>query len=220
MKYIIILLVFVTSTIQAAEVPDSFKSLSVYNIRDSDARIYYNGKLAVIEKNNNYILRFIGKEDNSRIYYLDFDEGPSADPRFFVKERENDEQGKYKIIKSINGTNIFIPGNGYIYVSGHTNNMFNMRRKFLLKNDNCAEVKQPFYYVGLKTITLEPMQLYRSKEQKEIIAKLFRNSPIEVLINSGEYYLLKSSFGLVGWIKIPETLIQTSPIKGLYFAGD
>ena len=98
--------------------------------------------------------------------------------------------------------------------------MFNMRRKFLLKNNSCIEVKQPFYYVGLKTITLKPIQLYRSKEQKEIIAKLFSNSPIEVLINSGEFYLLKSSFGLVGWIKIPETLIQTSPIKGLYFAGD
>ena len=44
--------------------------------------------------------------------------------------------------------------------------------------------------------------------------------PIIELINEDEFYLIKTSFGLIGWVKIPECIISDTPIKGLYYAGD
>ena len=80
------------------------------------------------------------------------------------------------------------------------------------------EIRQPFYYVGLESVVTEDIKIYADIEQTNVIANLPIGSTVTVLINKGECYLLKTPFGLVGWLKIPQAL-QTS-IKGLFFNGD
>lgn len=167
-------------------------------------------------------------------YLVIFCEGMSADPFFEIyrivgEKQEIDSSFQiYAIINDakrkiggISGLEIVIPGNGNVYVSGHTNNMFNMRRKFTLKDNQLEEIKQPFYYVGLVTETTQSVNLYSDISSKEITAQLPAGYGVEVLINKGNNYLIKTPFGLTGWISIPfGTFSEQTPIKGIYFAGD
>lgn len=153
----------------------------------------------------------------NELYTIEYWPGLSADPTFIIYENTKDS---LKSIISLNGETLIIPGNGSIYFSGHTNKMFNIRRKFTLESGSLKEVKQPFYYVGLKTITLKPIELYSDTLYAQKIAGLPHNSNIEVLINASEHYLIKTALGLTGWVKIPTTTIEESPIKGLYYTGD
>ena len=63
-------------------------------------------------------------------YYVVFSSGPSADPEFIFYKDGEFNQAAF----SISALDIVIPGNGFIYSSGHTNNMFNKRRKFKVEN--------------------------------------------------------------------------------------
>ena len=98
--------------------------------------------------------------------------------------------------------------------------MFNKMRKYTLTANVINEVKQPYYYVGLNTETTKSIKIFSSKRLENVVASLPKNSPIEVVINEDEFYLIKTSFGLIGWVKIPECIISDTPIKGLYYAGD
>lgn len=154
-------------------------------------------------------------------YYLIFSPGPSADPSFvFYKEGVYD-----KAAFNIMGLKVYIPGNGNVYVEGHTNNAFNKRRKFTLSNGEFVEAEQPFYYVGLKTRTLKPVKLYKSRNLLEVIANLPADYSIEVLINDPEnssMFLVKTDFGLTGWIEIPGEYMfgGNELIEGIFYAGD
>jgi hypothetical protein len=152
-------------------------------------------------------------------YLLTFDEGSSADPTFTIYQQLSNGE-KREIFKQ-NGLEIVLPGNGHVYVSGHTNNMFNMRRKFEYNHDTLIEIKQPFYYVGLVTQTTQPIILYDSLEYHHEVAKLPAGHKIEILVNLGDNYLVKTSFGLTGWLKIHEgTMSDQTPVTGIFFAGD
>lgn len=154
-------------------------------------------------------------------YYVIFSTGPSADPSFiFYKEGAYEKSAFY-----VMALKIYIPGNGHIYAEGHTNNTFNKRRKFTLSNGEFVEAEQPFYYVGLKTRTLKPVKLYKSKSLSRVIASLPADYSVEVLINDPEnssLFLVKTDFGLTGWIEIPGEYMfgGNELIKGIYYAGD
>jgi hypothetical protein len=187
--------------------------------------IHYNDKISkvLLDKKNmvgiskNILITQIDSKKKKE-YYIEYSSGPSADPKFMIKVKT--ANGGFKIIKRLSGTEIFIPGSGKIYISGHTNNMFNSRKKYVLKDELLEEVIQPFYYVGLKTVTTQMVKIYSSKLQKNIVAILPEKSQVEVILNEGEFYLLKTPFGLLGWARVPESLSTNSPLKGLYFAGD
>jgi hypothetical protein len=154
---------------------------------------------------------------NTQEYYIiDFDEGASDDPTFILLKEENK---KLKYISHMPGTSLVIPGDGNLYISGHTNDMFDKRRKFSLSKDRIVEVQQPYYYVGLETKIKKKIDLYSTPQQSEVIHSLLKGSKVTVLLNKGDLYLLKTSFGLVGWTQIPYGSQETS-IEGLYFAGD
>lgn len=154
---------------------------------------------------------------NTQDYYvIDFDEGASDDPTFVIY-REKDKKLQY--ICYIPGTMLVIPGDGNLYISGHTNNMFDQRKKFKLKKGKIIEVPQPYYYVGLETKVKKRINIYSTLQQQEVVATLLEGAPVTVLLNRGKYYLLKTPFGIVGWIQIDEGSQETS-IEGLYFAGD
>lgn len=212
----------------AADPAASFPGLSVVDL--NGIRIYYHPELTEIIKK-------VGQDDIVRVlrtridrtkpqnYVVDFDPGPSEDPAFVLYTENGanlnalvDEKGEQFIVA---GLTLIIPGNGSLYVSGHTNNMFNERRKFEVTGNRVREVPQPFYYVGLGTVTTRPVQLYSSlsKNEKDVVAQLPKGAKIAVLVNKGEHYLVKTSFGLVGWVHIPSYEYQTA-IEGITYAGD
>jgi len=136
---------------------------------------------------------------------------PSDDPHFSIGPE----------FEWLNGEELIIPGNGYVYTAGRGNEMFDVHRKFLYQNGKFVEVKQPFYYVGMSTETVKAVALYSDTDYKSVVASLPAGYKVEVVINKGEHYLVKTPGGLVGWVKIPEgSMSDTSPLKGIYYLGD
>jgi hypothetical protein len=145
------------------------------------------------------------------IYTITFSPGLSNDPLFIVKK------GK-KEIGNFNANELIIPGNGTVYTSSRTNNLFDQRRKYQLKDGKIQEVKQPFLYVGLQTKTNAAIQLYSSNDFKQVLASIPKDTDIEVLVSSGKNYLIRTPFGLTGWWK--NTSGKDTPIEALKFEGD
>jgi len=151
-------------------------------------------------------------------YYVLFSHGPSGDPHFLIYE-----DGKFdKPVFEVYALKLYINGSGNIYSEGHTNNMFNQRRKFHLSNGVFTETEQPYYHVGLKTVTNTSIKLYKSEQMKEVVASLPKNYSVEVLLNKKDtqLFLIKTDFGLTGWYKPEHLRYGMQDIKGLYYAGD
>jgi hypothetical protein len=148
--------------------------------------------------------------------FIDFDPGPSVDPSIVVTRVGTEEPAG-----SIPGLRFYIPGTGAIYASGHTNTMFDVRRKYVLQGDKLVEVKQPFYWVGLESKAKKNLVLYSGKDGKETVAHLPKGSALTVVLSEGEsWYLIKTPFGLMGWLKIAGGSQEADTIEGLYFQGD
>lgn len=156
-------------------------------------------------------------------YVIEYFPGLSVDPVFTIFKKSKDGLTE---LKSLGGTEIIIPGNGNIYTSGHTNSMFNERRKYVLTADGIKEVPQPLLYVGIKTEIRKPITIYSTKALKSAVARLPEGSSIEVLASDKDekLYLVKTGFGLLGWYDAsghqPLGYQKENPIPGLYFNGD
>lgn len=172
-------------------------------------------------------------ENDPTHYQIDFEAGPSDDPTFLIRRLESD--GKMVLALEVNALKIYIPGNNAIYTEGHTNNLFNQKRKYLAANDTISEVKQPFYSVGIKGKLYQDFTLYADTNLKQVVAKLPANSQVEVLLaENTDFYkpklLLKTDFGLTGWVEVIGSQfdwVESEPgkfsgngIEGIYFAGD
>lgn len=151
-------------------------------------------------------------------YYITYSPGPSADPTFiFTKVGDNNASGF-----SVGALQLYVPANGAIYTAGHTNNMFNTRKKYTLRGGKFEEEPQPFYYVGLKTEPLETIKLYESTQLRNEVASLPEGYDIEVLINKPgtDLFLITTKFGLTGWVKAKNGFNGPPNIKGIYLSGD
>jgi len=149
-------------------------------------------------------------------FLIEYNEGPSGDPGFVVYRIEKDSLVQ---ICGINGLNLVVPGNGFLYVDGHTDNMFDCRRKYLILRDSVKEIPQPFYYVGLDSKTKQEIRLYVDPTGTQLVATMPKGSAVQVVLSKGDDYLIKTDFGLLGWITI-ESGSKETPIEGIYFAGD
>lgn len=155
-------------------------------------------------------------------YIIVFSYGPSFDPTFDIYS----DKEEASLLATIPGLELYIPGNGLLYASGHADNAFNQRKKYKFHENSATEIKQPFYYVGLKSKTLQPIALYRTTDQQDLVAELSSGAEVEVLVAETEYvnnddmnFLVKTLFGLVGWTRIGIKQIA-DVINGIYFAGD
>jgi hypothetical protein len=147
--------------------------------------------------------------------WIDYDEGPSVDPEIIVTRVGSREPAGY-----VPGLNFYIPGTGAIYASGHTNTMFDTRRKYVLEGDKLVEVKQPFYWVGLESKALKDISLLSKKGGQEVVARLPKGSALTVMLAEEDWYLVKTPFGLVGWLEVKDYTQQAETIEGLFFQGD
>lgn len=113
------------------------------------------------------------------------------------------------------GRKLYLRGGKSIYALQGNFNKQSSHKYQLSKGNGIKEVKQPFMYLGIKTKVSLPspeycgpykgpktLALYQKKNQKsEKVAVLPVGYEIEVLLQEGKWYLVKSSFGLVGWAK-------------------
>jgi hypothetical protein len=128
-----------------------------------------------------------------------------------------------KVIQTFYALNIVIPGNGSIYTSGHLNE-FNLRRKFTFDGKTFKEDKQPFYYIGLKSVTLKEVKLFSDKELTTPLAVLPAGYEVEVLLAEQPFdnkvYLIRTSYGLTGWAALKAEQYKSVDIEGLFYNND
>lgn len=206
----------------------AFPGLKALHLKNENVTLYYDPK-------NSEVLSAKHPDENDGIYIsrplrtqllgigkgyftIDCDSGGSWDPSCTVLQESN---GKLNEVIKIPGLRFAFPGNGNIYVEGHNNTMFNVRQKYEWHDGSFFAIKQPFKYVGLDTTTRESVEIFTTQDYKQIIAVLPKGSSISVVLNQGEHYLVKTPFGLLGWVKIRDGALQEgSPIVGVYYAGD
>lgn len=201
---------------------------------DAKIRVHFNPALVTvvnkpmadataIDEPQIHVLDFYLDASKSRKLELNFTNGASDDPSFEVRLAGAASSLEYGE-NMFGALEVFIPGSGAIYASGHTNTTFNKRQKFGFDGAKLIEIKQPYYYVGLNSKALRDLAIYADQLSAEKakgapLAVIAKGSTLTVLLNEGDFYLLKSRFGLVGWVKL--TLTQSAKdIDGLFFAGD
>lgn len=148
-----------------------------------------------------------------------FDPGPSYDPSYLVVPAGSPIDAKAQD-PEITANVLIVPGNGFLYLAGKTNRPFDMRRKYRLDDKGqLQEVAQPFYGVALETTTRSEVTLTASPEGGDNVASIPAGEPVSVLVNSGDSYLIRTRFGLVGWVVVPPGS-QAPAIVGLEYSGD
>jgi hypothetical protein len=93
-------------------------------------------------------------------------------------------------------------------------------KSYQLKNDSLIEVYQPYYFVGIESILIGNTNIYSDTNYSNIITSLMKGTSITVLINKNKQYLVKTPFGLVGWIKVRKDTVPGYPIMEIYYKGD
>jgi hypothetical protein len=167
----------------------------------------------------------VGKFKNENIkdsLNILYSQGMSADPGFEIS-KENGER-----VTGFSCLDFYINESGTIYTSGHTNSMYDKRRKFQIQEDTIIEIQQPFRYVGIKGQTLKPITLYEEKTGESVVAHLQKNYEIEILLTESsakdfeiEYnYLVKTEFGLIGWLRLTYEDTYGKVLEELFYAGD
>ncbi|MDH4224083.1 MAG: hypothetical protein OEW12_00365 [Deltaproteobacteria bacterium] len=138
--------------------------------------------------------------------------------------------GSLKHLGGLEGTALSVPGNGSVFVATRLNSTYTHRRKYRVSATGLAEVRQPYYSVGFKTKVLKPVTLYSAQDGKEEVARLPEGADIEVVLfdpakpMDSLNYLVKTPFGLLGWIAIPTIGPQSDPstltIEGMNHWGE
>lgn len=193
------------------------KHTEVYNLMENDLDAD-NPFLPVVERYMGGMLMMKTKlQKNGEDYIIIHSPGPSGDPAFMIFKNNKDKER----VTSIAGNKLYIPGNGNVYAEGNTFSNIKARKKYTLRNGKIEEVKQPFYYAGMKTTTKTPIKLYASQKLKQEVASLPSGYPIELVLEASNHmYLIKTKFGLVGWKKVEWRGLSSKSIKGLRTASD
>jgi len=94
-----------------------------------------------------------------------------------------------------------------------------------LHKHSLIEVAQAGYYIGLKTQTNSFLTLYSEKNKQNKVAVLPKNYNIEVLLEKDDWIMIKTPFGLTGWVKLSDLTTydmskENLSIKNFYFSGD
>lgn len=163
------------------------------------------------------VLATINNESLAISYRSDVMSGPT----FSIVDKNK------KVLKDFIANEFYISGGNIIYTANQYMETYNKKSKYTIKGNQIVEEKQPMHYVGMQTKTTKAITLYKTKTGKEVLANLTPNYNIEVLMedtsnataNSGpRYFLVKTDFGLVGWLQITE--LHEPGIEGLRLLGN
>ena len=163
-------------------------------------------------------LRGVGK-----VWVL-FSLGPSMDPSFYLVKADG---GGDAIWAEIHATALGLPDDGTLFAASRANSHFTKRRRYQVTERGIAEIKRPFYYVGLITRTMKPLDLYFTPTSDLVVATLATGAEIEVLTTDDKpnkqgstSYFVRTSEGLTGWVWVPSSQYRADTIEGISFWGD
>jgi len=218
-------LIFLGNFMLAQRGQSSFNWLDSLGVSSwGPGKVYYIAQVTTILNSRSYhkkfgrillLLKTKVDGEGGNYYTIAYSPGPSDDPLFIVFKDYTDS---LKNIGVIGCDRLFIPGNNFIYSQSRTDQMFKKRRKFAISRGQLFEVTQPYYYVGISTKTNKPIQIYSDIDLTLPLASLPKGNEVEILLNKDDKYLVKTPFGLVGWIKIPIT--PKTVFDDLFFKGD
>ena len=152
----------VTAAEPPKQLPNPFPGLRTHVIQENSGQatqqISYDPALAQLLTGScdfEYNTQGIGGIDMSRLlnvrldrtsqtrYVVCLDPGASNDPAFVIVDATTK-----KPLGAVDADHLLLPGNGFIYAMGRTNKLHIERRKFVVRDTEVVEVKQPFLYVG------------------------------------------------------------------------
>lgn len=159
---------------------------------------------------------------------LTCDSGPSNDPMCRLL---TDAEDPSTTIFEAPGKEFTFLANGEIYVSGHTDSMYDHRRLFRHDGRRYVEAEQPFRHVGIEGKTTAPLVVTsrRGGDPGRPLVTLDAGTPLTILLNAADGdgedganpdYLVKTREGLVGWARIPARPDGRTLVEGLFYAGD
>ena len=143
------------------------------------------------------------------------DSGGSNDPQCVFSASQDPEQPGV----AIPGTLFFIPGDGCVYSGGHTNTMFDARALHCRKDGTLQPVAQPFFYAGFQSKALRKLTLYADKQKSGIVTTIAPGGFVEVVLQDGDFFLLRDGFGITGWAALEQSQ-QATDIEGFFYNGD
>jgi hypothetical protein len=153
--------------------------------------------------------------DDKDYLVLRCDSGGSNDPQCVLSASQDpDKEGV-----AIPGTLFVIPGDGCVYSGGHTNNMFSARALTCRKDGKLQQVAQPFSYAGFQSKALRKLTLYADKQKSGIVTTISKGDFVEVVLQDGDFFLLRDAFGLLGWAALEQSQ-QATDIEGFFYNGD
>lgn len=145
--------------------------------------------------------------------------GPSDDDEFLVLRYKGDT---IEPLGKLSRWPYFF-GNGIVYVDDWMG-FWKKREKYILnqKTEQLEKVPQELYYVGTEATVSKSFPIYRTRENKEIVANLREKSQVVIILcdpSNKDYlkhqYLIKSESDLLGWSSL-ETLAYS--LEGLPWA--
>jgi hypothetical protein len=227
-----------SGNLEQPTLPPSFQALSAQNLEGTYTVVHYKNELIEPAHDTDkrwlslketieqaaiaaypFDIKLSSKSDN--VYALVCDSGPSADPECSLYSGVPSEQAHPKI--KAQGLAFIIPGDGCFYVAGHTDNMYDTRRKFCESGDDLTEVRQPSLYVGITSQTVHNIALYSDRSLKLRSGIIPPGAFIQVLVDDDGTYLVRDEFGITGWAKIAGTgqcYSMDNDVGGICFAGD
>jgi hypothetical protein len=153
--------------------------------------------------------------DDKDYLVLRCDSGGSNDPQCVFSASQDPEQEGV----AIPGLLFVVPGDGCVYSSGHTNNMFAANALHCLKDGKLQPVSQPFSYAGFRSKALRTLTLYADKQKSGIVTTIAQGAFVEVVLQDGDNFLLRDRFGLTGWTALEQSQ-QAVDIDGFFYNGD
>ncbi|HVZ01257.1 MAG TPA: hypothetical protein VHA35_17245 [Dongiaceae bacterium] len=155
------------------------------------------------------------KADDQDYLVVRCDSGGSDDPEcVFSASQDPEKEGV-----AVAGTVFAIPGDGCVYSGGHTDNMFGARALACRSGGQLKPVAQPFSYAGFRSKALKALTLHADKNDAVAVTTIPAGGFVEVVLQDGDYFLLRDRFGLTGWSKL-EQQQQPTEIEGFYYNGD
>jgi hypothetical protein len=97
--------------------------------------------------------------------------------------------------------------------------MFAARALHCLKDGKLQPVAQPVSYAGFQSKALRPLTLYADQQKSGIVTSIAPGAFVEVVLQDGDFFLLRDGFGLTGWAAL-EQAQQATDIEGFFYNGD
>ena len=177
------------------------------------------------------ILGVFDVSGKGHFYYAVFSLGPSWDLNYCLYEKTRVETAianKTAFLQpcdwEVYAPKLTIGGDGFLYTSGHNNNLTDEKRAFRFADGKFSEIQQPMKYVNQATVSLRQQQVFSDEALTNPSFLLEKDEPLTLIAvkSAPDYqhrFLLANGHGLTGWV-LADIAQDDTQFKGVFFLGD